>query len=158
MTGLECLREELLKRGFNKTHVQNKLVAATLDILANTDNVYTDTVAAEKELEAIRSRIRHENTRFMQREFYIKQEREKIDRIKETLFEYIDKFLAALNNCETEEGRDAMRRAQMFVNSVTVDSKYDNTAYIIGLAAILSDGKIGAIDELRKINKKLFDT
>ena len=50
-----------------------------------------------------------------------------------------------------------MRIARMFVNMVDVDTKYDNTAYIIGLAAILSRGGINAIGELKKINKKLPD-
>jgi hypothetical protein len=45
----------------------------------------------------------------------------------------------------------------MFVNSVNIDSKYDNTAFIVGLAAILSNGECGAISELKKINPKLFD-
>ena len=48
-----------------------------------------------------------------------------------------------------------MRRAQMFVNSVDVETKYDNTAFIVALGAILSDGKIGAIEELRKINPRM---
>jgi predicted RNase H-like nuclease (RuvC/YqgF family) len=68
---------------------------------------------------------------------------------------YIDEFVNALSNCETDEGRDALRRAQMFVNSVDVDTKYDNTAFIIALGAILSGGKIGAIEALHKINHKI---
>ena len=68
---------------------------------------------------------------------------------------YIDVFLKAISDCETQEARDALRTAQMFINSVSVDTKYDNTAFIIGLASILSQGKTGAIDELRKINPKI---
>ena len=49
-----------------------------------------------------------------------------------------------------------MRAAQVFVNAVSVDTKYDNTAFIIGLAAILSKNGIGAMDELKKINSKVF--
>jgi hypothetical protein len=45
----------------------------------------------------------------------------------------------------------------MFVNTVSVETKYDNTAFIIGLAAILSNGRINPISELKKINKKLPD-
>lgn len=51
-----------------------------------------------------------------------------------------------------------MRRVQVFKNEVKIDTKYDNTAYIIALGAILSDGAIGAIDELKKINAKPFST
>ena len=45
----------------------------------------------------------------------------------------------------------------MFIDSVDVATKYDNTAYIIGLASILSNGSMDAIAELRKINNKLPD-
>lgn len=62
----------------------------------------------------------------------------------------------ALDECETAGGKDMLRLAQMFVNSVDVNSKYDNTAYIIGLAGILSGNKVAPIPELKKINRKLF--
>ena len=70
--------------------------------------------------------------------------------------EYIKKFLDSIEKCETAEARDTMKTAQMFVNSVDVDTKYDNTAFIIGLASILSNGQINGIDELKKINKNMF--
>ena len=69
--------------------------------------------------------------------------------------DYVENFFTALETCETDKGRDALRAAQMFVNSVTIDSKYDNTAFIIGLASILSQGNVGPIEELKKINNKI---
>ena len=71
--------------------------------------------------------------------------------------EYVDKFNKSLEECETAEGRDTLRTAQMFVNTVDIETCYDRTAYIIGLASILSNGRMSAIDELKKINKNLPD-
>ena len=88
------------------------------------------------------------------------------NKIMDAFDEYVESnephWIPVTENCDcdlmdNEEGRDTMRIAQMFVNMVDVDTKYDNTAYIIGLAAILSRGGISAIDELKKINKKLPD-
>ena len=68
---------------------------------------------------------------------------------------YIDKFFAALNECETPEGRDALKKAQMFVNSVNIKTVYDNTAYINGLAAILTKGESATVaDGLEKIDEE----
>ena len=66
-------------------------------------------------------------------------------------------FNESLKNCETPEARDAMRAAQVFVNAVNVDSKYDNTAFIIGLSAILSKNGVGPLETLKKMNPKLFE-
>ncbi len=156
MTGLELLREELKKRGFNDHNVNGKLVAAVLDILSNTDHAYSDMVKAEQELDAVRLRVKRKSLEYTRREFELKQAEQDFKQARWEVVQYIEKFNAALSECETAEGRDAMRRAQMFVNSVSVNSKYDNTAYIIGLASILTNGSIGAIDELKKVNPKLF--
>lgn len=157
MTGLEILREELLKRGFNKSQVNNKLPAAVLDIVANTGHVYSDMVQAERELEDVRRNAKYKANEYTRREFELKQAEQDFKQARWEVAQYIEKFNAAIADCETAEGRDAMRRAQMFVNSVSVDSKYDNTAYIIGLASILTSGAMGAMDELKKMNPKLFD-
>lgn len=156
MTGLELLREELKKRGFNDHNVNGKLVAAVLDILSNTDHVYSDMVKAEQELDAVRRGVKRKSFEYTRREFELKQAEQDFEQARWEMVQYIEKFNAALSKCETAEGRDAMRRAQMFVNSVSVNSKYDNTAYIIGLASILHNSSIGAIDELKKVNPKLF--
>ena len=74
---------------------------------------------------------------------------------KEVVKKYIEKFERSLSECETPEGRDAMRKMQIFINNVNVETKYDNTAYIVGLSAILGNSPISPVDELKKINTKL---
>ena len=160
MTGLECLRAELRKRGFTNAQIEGKaasaIAVAILDIVANTDHAYSDMVKAERELEDIRYKAelcrKSEDRRWND----LRKAEQNIQKEREEIAQYIDKFNTTLSECETAEGRDAMRRAQTFVNSVSVNSKYDNTAYIIGLASILTNGGIGAIDKLKKLNPKLF--
>ena len=162
MNGLDCLREEMEKRGCNKAQIESKSVAVVLDIVANSGDKYTKIQEEEANLtRAIAKKekeIRNLDWRIDNRESRLRELDRKIE-IKEQKAEYdntyIEEFYQALNDCETPEGRDAMKRAQTFINSVDVDTKYDNTAYIIGLAAILSEGNIGAIETLKKINKKL---
>ena len=155
MSGLDCLREEMARRGCTKAQIESKTAAVVLDILANSGDKYTKLAETEGELdrkirglELMKSRLERE----------IQRKRWDLERIQEGVQsdkEYIEAFNRSLTMCETEEGRDAMRRAQMFVNSVDVETKYDNTAFIVALGAILSDGKIGAIEELRKINPRM---
>lgn len=42
---------------------------------------------------------------------------------------------------ETTEAKDRLRLAKFFMESVNVDTKYDNTAFIKSLASILGTGK-----------------
>lgn len=162
MTGLDCLRDEMKKRGMTKSQIESNVVAVMLDILANSENKYSEmwrTEAHETErLKEIRKDIRSEEWTLG----YLKRERETLEKevasVKEQrkhCEDYIESFYKSLEKCETQEGRDALRSAQMFINTVNINSKYDNTAFIIGLASILSKGGINAIAELEKINKKL---
>lgn len=164
MTGLDCLREELEKRGMSKAQINSKVVAVVLDVVAQSGNKYTEMWKSEqdvskRERDALNTIMWAENeekdikARIEGAERALKLCEEK----KRQIESYVSKMCEALENCETPEGRDTMRIAQMFVNTVNVDTKYDNTAYIIGLAAILSMGGISPIDELKKINKKLPD-
>ena len=164
MTGLDCLREELEKRGFMKSQIESKVVPAVLDIIANSGNKYLDMWKEETEAS---KRLKETESAIIWNERKIKQQEaliSKYGRDEKVALEhrnhcedYIDEFNKSLLECETPEGRDAMRTAQVYINSVDVDTKYDNTAYIIGLASILSRGGINAIKELHKINKKLPD-
>ena len=161
MTGLDCLREEMAKRGCNKAQIESKAVAVVLDILSNGGTINTDVWEAEHKLKWCKYEHQAEENRH-EREIKSIQTRlanmrEQTTSLMEEAREYIEAFNKSLSECESAEGRDAMRRAQVFVNSVDVDTKYDNTAYIIGLAAILSDGKMGAINELKKFNPKMVD-
>ena len=164
MTGLDCLREELEKRGLNKAQINSKVAAVVLDVVAQSGDKYTQMWKSEeetskRECDALNTIMQAEhkeielNARIERAERALELCKEK----KRQIESYVSKMCEALENCETPEGRDTMRIAQMFVNTVNVDTKYDNTAYIIGLAAILSMGGISPIDELKKINKKLPD-
>ena len=159
MTGLDLLKEEMKRRGLNQAQCDSKVAAVVLDILAETKTAYTDLREAEQKT----SELRNEQEKIKDRINRLNMELGDIIRrinnkmTEEWLYapDYVDNFFDALEACETDKGRDALRAAQMFVNSVTIDSKYDNTAFIIGLASILSQGNVGAIEELKKINKKI---
>lgn len=167
MTGLECLREELKRRGATKSQINSNVVGMVLDIVSESGNVYQRTAEAENKLRFVedqywrmkqemdldKKRLEERNEKIVEQ---IRRAQSTLDEKNDEYLEYIEAFENALKECETAEGRDAMRIAQVFVNSVDVDTKYDNTAFIIGLSAILTSGRIGAIDELKKVNPKLF--
>lgn len=160
MTGLDCLREELKNRGLPKSQIESRGVAMTLDILANSGDHYTKMWQDETELtQKVKALTSEKSGLEREVEFYERKAsgyRSRADSEREEYLKYIKAFFAALEECETEEGRDTLKKAQMFVNTVSVDTKYDNTAFIIGLSAILSNGKVGALSELKKINKPLM--
>jgi hypothetical protein len=163
MTGLDCLKDELIKRGFTKQQADSKVVIGVLDIIAQADGQYIELGAMRDELERLRVQQELEQSKLrdmlkQNREIHdlvdggIADINEKADKLYRETRDYIDEFYRRLNACETEAGRDAMRIAQFFVNSVDVDTKYDNTAFIIGLAAILTGKAFEPIAELHKIN------
>lgn len=162
MTGLDCLREEMEKRGLKKVQIESRTAAVVLDILANSGDKYEQMQKNESDKSAKLKSIESEVRWHEQQLRYLKKavdewnkEAEKAREHRKHCEAYIDEFNKSLQECETAEGRDAMRTAQMFVNTVSVDTKYDNTAYIIGLASILSNWNTNAIDQLKKINKEL---
>lgn len=155
------------KRGCTGSQCDSQVVAVVLDIVSNSDGRYAEMAKSDREA----SKRLTELTREYNKVSYLKdatfQEYVSLQRKCEILEEkldewtaYIEKFTESLSQCETSEGRDAMRQAQMFVNTVTIKTVYDNTAFVIGLAAILSNSKEGekfkALDELKAINPKLF--
>ena len=164
MTGLELLKEEMLKRGASKTMVESKTAALVLDILSEGKSYATreyELVQRETDV-ALRERCARSNEAAY--EARVKGDAERVLREAERkekkcneLIQYIKEFLAGLNECETAEARDNMRIAQIFVNTANVNTKYDNTAFIIGLASILSGKKLNGITELKKINTKFAE-
>lgn len=159
---------EFIKRGGTKQMANSKSVAIFRDIVAGTGDKFTTAAVADAETERANSelyrakldldRLKSQaelSTREL--EIQLAEKRRLVYSELETKQKYLDSFFEALKNCETAEGRDAMRRAQTFVNSVTLNTVYDNTAFIVGLASILSNGEIGAIEEFKKIDPKLFD-
>ena len=162
MTGLELLKEEMRKRGANKAMIESKTLPMVLDIVAETGNVYTDYKEQDDRLEEKRLNLNRQSYMLDNRRRRIeldeKDLEESVKAFNEEAKAYIENFLQELKQCETAEGRDRMRIAQTFVNSVDVNTKYDNTAFIIGLASIMANGSFGAIDELKKINPQLYRT
>ena len=57
MTGLDCLKEELLKRGCTKQQADSKVVPVVLEILANNGTPYTEMEEAKNELSRIKNSI-----------------------------------------------------------------------------------------------------
>ena len=174
MSGLDCLRTELLKRGYSNAQANARVVAGVLDILANTPNEeYANIQAAREQRDSLWNDIgrlkllkedaykEYEEANALRRKYksdnYELLKAANVAKYNEVQA-YINKFFHALDDAETPEGRDRLRAAQTYVNSVDVDTKYDNTAFIIGLASILSGGNTGAIDQLKKINPKLSRT
>ncbi|MBR4452403.1 MAG: hypothetical protein IKS39_11245 [Clostridia bacterium] len=68
----------------------------------------------------------------------------------------IEAFNKALENCETAEGRDKLREVQVYINTTKAETKYDNTAFIAGLAEVITGGRFNGMEKLKQINPKLF--
>ena len=159
---LEKLRDEMKVRGCTPATINSKAVAVVLDIVSNSGDAYTTLwekeSATSRRIQELEREVREIERKKRRIDNTIASTQEKIDElisVGKEVRDYVELFHKSLSECETEEGRDAMRRAQVFVNSVEVNTKYDNTAFIASLGAILSDGKIGAIGELKKINPKI---
>lgn len=155
MTGLELFKVEMRKRGLTENQINSKGVAVALDILSESSGTYLHIKEAEDELKELRRHIE-----FLKRE----QEHKRIDfeRMKKELYEerqefakYVKRFNDSMQNAETPETRDQMRKLQLFINTVDIDTKYDNTAFIAALGAILSGGP-SPLEELKKINPSAF--
>ena len=169
MTGLELLQKEMRRRGATPNQINSKAVGMVLDIISGSiskstylniaeakqhlTNIRNQVIGSEQELRSIRDTIDRERKSWI-------AERDRLEEatkgIGDEYIEYIENFQKSLMETETPEGRDAMRVAQMFINSVEIDTKYDNTAFIIGLSAILSGNSINAMEELKSINPNLF--
>lgn len=146
MTGLEMLKQEMLKRGCTKAQTESKLVAIVLDIVAETGTAYTDLREAEQRVKEIEDEAAAVSRQW---EKYTEVDKE----FREGVKKYVEDFQTLLRNCETAKARDALRVAQMFTDSVKIKTVYDNTAYINGLANILCGKEIPAPIALRKVEK-----
>lgn len=162
MTGLEVMRAELLKRGYNKAQTESKVVIGVLEIVSGNKGFYTDEEKILKyidELKKDKEIAYNDYEKILRKKNALETEYEEImSTIKSEahkryfgIKEYIDQFLKALEECETKDGKDALKLAQMFVNTVNVDTTYDNYAFIKGLAEILSRGGGCTLDKLNKV-------
>lgn len=146
MTNLEELRQEIKKQKLGIS-TDSKWLVKVLELITGADGKYSDMDRLEKEIISLKLQIKA----YKHDLETLKAEARGV--ISPTQ-EYIDKFFKALEECETPEGKDALKKAQMFVNTVNIDTKYDNTAFIYGLASILTQS-CAPLDELKKVNPKL---
>ena len=168
MTGRQIFITEMQKRGMTNQQINSKVLAVALDILSDNEDLIFEMVKdLEDKVVELKSEIRrYEEMATKAETEYLKKKKQFNDfeialansalQIWRDSATYIAEWLESLKNCETAEGRDLMRKAQVFINSTDVNTKYDNTAYIIGLASILSgDTNSSPIAQLKKINPKL---
>lgn len=157
----KLLETKLQQMGLTQAQVNCKATKATFVVCANNPEV-TELYELEKRIErAAREldNVKRESERQLRKlnglKLQYKEQECRAQEIQEETNKYIDEFNDALKNCETAEGRDTLRLAQMFVNSVDVESVQNNTAYINGLACILSSGKCGSMfNGFKKIEKQ----
>lgn len=150
-------QNKLLLRGVNKQAVDGPTVAKAYDIIAGAEETtIADYQESIKDLQKTLEFLEDKERITRAREDRLRELAEEISELKEEAIAYITRFNDSLKECETAEGRDAVRKLQLFVNAVEVETKYDNTSYITGLWAILSGEKVTAIDQLKKMNPKAF--
>jgi hypothetical protein len=153
MTGLECLREEIMKRGCSRTQAEAKVVQVVLEILAQDDtHTYTDLEEAERKLERVKTELDWANRELKRIQPLLKdatdKEKEmrvehdirvecKLKQLEEERAE-VKEFEGTLMRCETPEGRDAVRCARLFMANTRVSTPQNNTAFISGLAQVLA--------------------
>lgn len=174
MSGYDLLKQELLSKGYTKQQVDASIVKGVLEVLAGeSGSVIMDIKKLTKEREELlqqnsviqntiedySQRIKDYSLRISELKNDMNEIKSEVEQLAQKLYmdqkQYVDRFFEAIEKCETPEQRDRLKTAQMYVNSVNVDTKYDNTAFIIGLASILSPGGMGAITTLRKLNKEI---
>lgn len=157
MSGLELLKEELKKRRFSKTQIESPVVAGVLDILANTGTNFSDYSELIKRNEDLLRAIELQQRELEERKRILKDRELKCINIFNDLFAYAEKFNQSLHECESDEGRDAMRAAQLFCNVVMnrISTPQNNTAFIYGLACILAGKEIPEFPDLKSIPEML---
>ena len=166
MAGIELLRERLAELGLNKSAIHSKSVELTVAVIANGDDV--DAAIAFKELldqyyvssnALIRERTKVNNelkklSLREERKSNIEKRLSESSRILEEqriqLSQMIYEFKNCLSECETAEGRDAARKVAFYIANTKVNTPYDNTAFIYGLAALLSDVQSDLPDNIKK--------
>ena len=150
MTLLDCVREEMKHRGMSDQQCNSKAVAAVLDIVTKSGDKYT---ALLKDETAVSDRLASLtwSLKDAERKINLIADREKqLEQRRQQIEQETKDAEAVIYECETPEGRDTMRAAQLFLNSVEADSNWDNKYYISGLAAILSRGNVPADMPRRK--------
>ena len=172
MTSLEELKQEMILRGAKANQVNGKTVAMVLDILSNSNSINTNEWESEqkvKRLEERKSQINKEIER-------LNEEAKKARELKDTelrnvyknieerergiqdMIQYCKDLKQSIEQCETEEGREKVRLAQVFRNSVNVGiGVADSAAYVLGLAMLLTGCDLrGGVNALKEIDPDIF--
>lgn len=178
--GYNLLVMELVERGFPMRTISyhERMIKAIVEILATDEECKTAIQVSNMKLEQIAKEcadLRHREAEIekMSRKLEalnadyrrLSVIEDTTEKYKKLLQEFIDEktkhareFSEKLLECETPEGRDLMRRAVYFKSNISVNTKYDNTAYIIALGAMLTaPGSMDLVGTLRKINKNIPD-
>ena len=161
MTGIDCLRAEMERRGASKAQIESKTAVMVLDILTEANGKYSDLAKLEDDIQEYNSALEKKKSELenVLSEYLkastqcntAKAEAQKlIDKELCKVLEYIETFNKALEECETAEGRDAMRRAQVYVNSVNIKNDANNTYFIQGLAMVMAGYPLGNITKFEK--------
>lgn len=150
MTGMECFWEEMLKRGCTKAQIGSKAVAIALDIISQKPqmifSMFQDAEERVNTLESMEQELKHKIALLQLEE---SKQQGIIKRCKEDAAEYvnkewkreqeyIDSFYQALKNCETPEGRDRLKAAQIYANSIKPETLGEKQAYAYMLGALLA--------------------
>lgn len=152
MTGLECLQEEMKKRGATKSTIDSKAVPMLIEIFADNMGLVTDSFFSIQEemkkstceMNMVRNEFYNKSIELSERETALNKT---YGKLHDELFE-MQKRLCDLQEqleaCETEESRDRIRLLDQFDRRVLPMygnqkmNGYERTAYIKGCAAILS--------------------
>lgn len=170
----EDMKNRMREMGIKESTINSKCFETCVLILTEAQEGITgiDLCKVKNELDAKHKELECKATRLANREAFLINEERRIQNLPRDTQALVDKANAdieerlsqlksaidRLNECETPEGRDLLRRAQLFIDMTEIQTKYDNTAYIVALGAILSaPGSMDCIKELKKINRKLPD-
>lgn len=161
MTGKELFEQEMRKRGFNTSQINSKAVAFCLDFFANNgDDIgkWYKISELNEEIQQLERRIESKkraidgaerNLIIMRNELEAQVQKAKEDG------KYLEELLKKIENSGDQETKNTIALMQTFYQAVEINTKYDNTAFIAGCAAILSKGKIDALTEFKKVNPKV---
>lgn len=149
-SGIELLQERLVEEGFaiSKIASNKELIFAVLNIVAESDETLHRAVEDEiNYLQAAQARAREDSQsyhdaeqKYLDKSSKLWAKEEEYDEVISTKAA-VDELKEQLMQAETPEARDMIRRFFVYKNNCVIKTVYDNTAFIKGAGAILSDKK-----------------
>lgn len=156
MTGYELLKSKMLQYGATKNMIENKTFNLMITVLAEitkTDDF--DYIEAFHELtrrfEQAAKNADNEKARYENIVLYLESEHKTAKYRSDELKEWIGDLLQITNellsvddeivNAETPEQRDRIKAAVYLKDNTTINTCYDNTAFIRALGSVLSGVK-----------------